>query len=121
MNDDNLGLLPERILIDLLVLWEPEAINSVCQVNQRFAKLCRDYVWREKTLLEYRGHFKHWSTAKIDGITDWRQLHQWAHSGFVLQGHQDSVWSVAWSPDGRIASGSSDKLFASTVLMTLDV
>ena len=28
----------------------------------------------------------------------------------VLEGHSDSVWSVAWSPDGRRAlSGADDK------------
>ncbi|OCH92380.1 WD40 repeat-like protein [Obba rivulosa] len=51
----------------------------------------------------YRSRFRNTMTVQIG------QLAHWPAEETIIHGHEDSVWSVAFSPDGhRIASGSSD-------------
>jgi WD40 repeat protein len=49
------------------------------------------------------GPFEEWATVKIWNATTGQEL-------FALYGHQEPVWSVSFSPDGRtLASASMDK------------
>jgi WD40 repeat protein len=49
------------------------------------------------------GQFPDWATVKIWDVATGQEL-------FALRGHQDPVWSVAFSADGRmVASASGDK------------
>jgi WD40 repeat protein len=49
------------------------------------------------------GSFKDWATLKVWDTTTGQEL-------FVLRGHQDPVWGVAFAPDGQtVASASGDR------------